>query len=274
MNLKRTAKDLLPPAVIHGLRSLLSAGTGRLRFTGPYRSWDEAAAASDGYDTPQILERVRAAALRVKGGAAAFERDSALFERPEHPFPLLAVLLRTALAHSGQLSVLDFGGSLGSTYYQCRGFLSGLGRLRWSVVEQPAFVECGKREFESDELLFYRTVEECIRAEQPHVALLSSVLQYLPEPADVAHRIVEGRPDAIIVDRTPVHDEPHDAIVVQHVPPSLYRASYPFRVFGRERLVALFGDGYARAADLPTLAFDALERSLNARYVGVLLQRK
>lgn len=272
MDLKRTAKDLLPPVVVSGLRAFRS--TGRVRFTGPYPTWEVAAAASTGYDAREILEKVRAAALRVRRGEAAFERDSVAFDEPEHLFPHLAVFLRTALAHGGQLSVLDFGGSLGSTYYQCRGFLTGLGRLTWSVVEQPAFVECGKREFESDELHFYETVEECMGVQPPHVALLSNVLQYLRDPGDIARRIASGRPEAIIIDRTPVHERPTDSIVVQHVPPSLYRASLPFRIFTRAHLLGLFGDDYALAADLPTLEFETLERKLNAHYVGVLLERK
>jgi hypothetical protein len=63
-------------------------------------------------------------------------------------------------------------------------------------------------------------------------------------------------------------------ILVQHVPPSIYRASYPFRIFGRDRLPALFGERYAPAADLPALPFETLEREWHARYAGVLLERR
>ena len=98
------------------------------------------------------------------------------------------------------------------------------------------------------------------------------MLQYLPDPDAIACRIARVAPAAILIDRTPVHDSPLDSIVVQHVPPSIYRASYPFRIFGRDRLGALFGAGYAAAAELPDTPFEALERTQGARYRGLLLE--
>ncbi|MEO5618664.1 MAG: methyltransferase, TIGR04325 family [Candidatus Eisenbacteria bacterium] len=270
MDWKLAARDLLPPALRRGLRAL-RAGQGA-RFAGPYGSWEAAAAAATGYDAAEILGKVRAAALAVKRGEAVFERDSVRFMKPEPPVELLAVLLRSAAAHSGRVSVLDFGGSLGSTYFQCRPFLTGIASLRWSVVEQQAFVACGRREFESDELLFFDTIEEAARAEPARIAVLSSVLQYLPDPAAIARRITDAQPDAILIDRTPVHDRPDDSIVVQHVAPAIYRASYPFRIFGRDRLPMLFGGRYLPAATLPDTPFDALERQHGARYIGMVLE--
>ena len=91
-----------------------------------------------GYDGPAILAKTREAGLKVKRGEAAYERDSVLFDQVEHSFPLLAGLLRAALSQQGELVVLDFGGALGSTYLQCREFLTPLKRLVWCIVEQPA----------------------------------------------------------------------------------------------------------------------------------------
>ena len=82
----------------------------------------------------------------------AFERDGVVFDQPDYNFPLLACLLRVATESGNRLRVLDFGGSLGSTYFQCRPFLGGVSELRWTVVEQPQFVECGRREFEDGEV--------------------------------------------------------------------------------------------------------------------------
>lgn len=271
MGWKRVVRDMLPPALVRGLRTL-GVGGG-VRFSTPYPTWEAAAGAATGYDAGEILEKVRASALAVKRGEAAFERDSVLFEKPEPPAALLAVLLSAALAHSGRLSVLDFGGSLGSAYFQCRPFLPGVMHLRWSVVEQPQFVACGRRDLENEELRFFETVEEAAANEAPHVAVLLSVLQYLPDPEGVARRIAALNPDAIVIDRTPVGPQAADTIVVQHVNPAIYRASYPFRIFGRGRLASLFGDRYMVTSELSDTPFEALERQHRARYAGMVLER-
>jgi putative methyltransferase (TIGR04325 family) len=129
----------MPSALSRLLRHLLRQGRGSIRFTGDYKSWEDAQKNSTGYSSPEILEKTRAAVLKVKAGQAEFERDSVAFDRPQHEFPLLAGLLRAAAAANGCLSVLDFGGSLGSTYFQSRKFLSTRpSGLRPKGIRDPA----------------------------------------------------------------------------------------------------------------------------------------
>ena len=61
-------------------------------------------------------------AFKVKNGEAVYERDSVLFDEIQYSWGLLAGLEKAALEHDGKLCVLDFGGSLGSTYYQNKQF--------------------------------------------------------------------------------------------------------------------------------------------------------
>jgi putative methyltransferase (TIGR04325 family) len=75
----------------------------------------------------------------------------------------------------GRLTVLDFGGSLGSTYFQNRKFLNFIGDLSWNIVEQPHFVKTGRLYFQNEILHFYYDVEECVKKENPNVLILSSV---------------------------------------------------------------------------------------------------
>jgi putative methyltransferase (TIGR04325 family) len=198
-----------------------------LRFTGDYKSWAEALKDSSGYDAPAILAKTRAAVLKVKRGEAAYERDSVLFDQVEHSFPLLAGLMRAALRQQGELVVLDFGGALGSTYFQCREFLRPLKRLVWCIVEQPAQVACGKSDFESRELRFYASVDECLAVHRPNVLLLSSVLQYLPEPYQTLEAMAQRSVPCLILDRTAFLGDNRERLTVQHVPPSIYESSYP-----------------------------------------------
>jgi putative methyltransferase (TIGR04325 family) len=126
----------------------------RIIFAGHYANWADALRDSEGYDTPLILNKTRDALLQVKNGQAVYERDSVLFDKIEHSFPLLAGLLRAAVAQEGNLCLVDFGGALGSSYFQCRAFLKPVRQLQWLVVEQPAHVQCGRKDFQSDELFF------------------------------------------------------------------------------------------------------------------------
>ena len=82
--------------------------------------------------------------MTVVDGRAAYERDSVLFEEVEYVWPLLASLMWVGARHLGSLNVLDFGGSLGSTYFQNRIFLATLPSVRWNIVEQPRHVEVGR----------------------------------------------------------------------------------------------------------------------------------
>jgi putative methyltransferase (TIGR04325 family) len=197
-------------------------------FRGRYASWAEARQASTGYDAPAILEKVRAATLEVVAGRAACERDSVAFKTTEYSMPLLVFLLYAATRCENRLSVLDFGGSLGSSYWQNRSFLAHLDQLRWSIVEQPHFVAVGRAEIANDVLAFYPSVDQCVRDEQPQMALLSSVLPYLERPFEFMTDLLAHKFQFVVVDRTPFFvDDLPDRITVEHVDPTIYSASYP-----------------------------------------------
>ena len=215
-----------------------------IRYTGDFASWDEAEKVSTGYATAEILQKTRAALLKVKAGEAAFERDSVTFDTMEYEFPLLAGLLRVAMASRGRLSVLDFGGALGSSYFQCRNFLSVVDILEWSVIDQPAQVACGKTDFANHELKFYETTSACLRERQPNVLLLSGVLQYLPEPYTFLETILKESISHVIIERTPFNCRGRDRLTVQHVPAYIYKATYPAWFFSEERFLNAFTGRY------------------------------
>ena len=234
----------LSDAIVRSFRRTFGQKPERTRFTGDFKSWDDAVKFSTGYHAPEILQKTRAALLKVKAGQTAFERDSVTFDTIQYEFPLLAGVLRVATASQGRLSVLDFGGSLGSSYFQCRSFLSVVDVLEWSVVDQPAHVECGKLDFANDELKFYKTISDCRRERQPNVLLLSSVLQYLPAPYAFLETILNEAIPYVIVERTPFHCNGRERLTVQHVPAHIYKASYPAWFFSEQKFLQCFAAGY------------------------------
>lgn len=273
MKIKALAKGLIPPLLWHVMRLAAGSTSGRVRFTGDYASWAEAQAASTGYAAAEILESTRLAMHKVRSGQAVFERDSVLLARPEPPFPLIAGLLRAATVSGGRLSVLDFGGALGSSYYQCRPFLDGIKDLRWSVVEQPAHVACGQAEFSGGQLCFHATVEGCVATERPNVLLVSSVLQYLPAPYECLDALLADRFPHIIADRTAFLSANRDRLTVQHVPKSIYLASYPAWFLSKERFLGKFDPDYRLIQ-----SFQALDRiqpeDEPAFHEGFIFERK
>ena len=241
-------------------------------FTGDYRSFDEAKALTTGYEAGVILERTRKALKKVVDGEAAYERDSVTFEKMELPYPLLCALLRVGAIATGKLSVLDFGGSLGSTYFHCRNVLNGIRELEWSIVEQSAHVECGRREFSNPELQFYDSPEECLRSRKPNVLLLSGVIQTLPDPWGTLRQLLNFPIDAVIIDRTPILETDHDRLTIERISPRIYPASYPAWFLSRTRLNS------AIAGWNQVFEFDALDRhrldGVEIIYKGMLFERR
>ncbi|RYE44958.1 MAG: methyltransferase, TIGR04325 family [Hyphomicrobiales bacterium] len=145
-----------------------------------------------------------------------------------------------ASRHDGRLNVLDFGGAFGSAYWQNRRFLEHLPELRWSVVEQRAFVEAGIKEFQRDHLRFYYDVSECLANEQVNLLLLSGVLHYLPAPYDFLQSTLERRIPYVLIDRAMAHRLGRDRLSIQKVPAWIYDASYPVWLMDADRMENLF----------------------------------
>jgi putative methyltransferase (TIGR04325 family) len=270
MSLMRAiVKDWLPPAILRLRRHYRSGG---IRFEGNYVTWEDASSQCTGYDAAHILEKVLDATLKVKRGEAAFERDSVLFDEIEYAWPVTAGLMWAAAQNGGRLDVLDFGGSLGSSYFQNRVFLAELPHVRWSVVEQVNYVEAGREHIQDDTLRFYSSIDDCHVENKPNVVLLSSVLQYLAEPKLTLIKLIDFSPDYLIVDRTPFLNIQGSSIInIQRVPPKVYLASYPIWFFDLNEFIELLKNlGYSKVC-----AFESLDKlSDSSTWRGFLFKRE
>ncbi len=266
---KQVGKNLLkrwvPPALLHFLRKKPG-----ITWSGNYGSWEEARKESEGYDSDLIVNQVKNSLLKVKSGKAQYERDSVLFDEIQYSWPLLGGLMWVAALGKGELNVLDFGGSLGTTYYQNRKFLAHLPHVRWNIVEQKKVVEAGKEHFEDDRLRFYYDIESCMEDCSPNTILLSSVLQYLEKPHDLLGKIMGLGFEYIILDRTAIAARGDSQLKIQTVPKEIYPASYPCWFFNRSSLLKGFESEY----DIIE-SFDSFEETdQGAVFEGHLLRRK
>jgi putative methyltransferase (TIGR04325 family) len=226
--------------------------TEKVGFFGDYSTWQQAKMEAGGYEAPTILEKTKAAMREILAGRAKFERDSVLLPKEEYPWPLISCLLFTAASNRGRLSVLDFGGALGSSYYQCRPFLENVPELTWAVVEQGHYVEAGRFEFSQRPVSFYGNPTEAVLGAQPNLLLLSSVLPYLPDPWACLGELLALNIRHMVIDRLPFLETDRDRLTVQIVPREIYPASYPAWFFSRSRLLSICTrHGYRERAEWP-----------------------
>ncbi len=238
----------------------LRLGSRRSLFEDFSGSWEEAQASVAGYAAPDIVKPVVQASLAVQEGRAVHERDSVNFDRIHYSWPVLAGLLWSTADHGGSLRVVDVGGSLGTTYRQNRRFLASMREVSWAVVEQPNFVAAGREHFEDGALTFHETIGEA-SATRPRVGLVSGSLQYLEDPYGALADLTASGISVLIIDRTPVHPGDDDRVTLQHVPPSIYPATYPARLLSLPKLLQALSDlGWSVVEE-----FETLERPMVTR---------
>ena len=268
---KNIIKKFVPPLFIDVYSKLTKINIKpKYGWFGNYSSWEEASLLCEGYDSKIILEKVKSALLKVKNCEAVYERDSVLFDHIQYSWALLATLLKIGV-ENGKLHIVDFGGSLGSSYFQNKDFLAVIDDIQWNIVEQSHFVDVGKAEFEDDHLKFYYSIDECLEQIQCDVLLLSSVLQYLESPFSYIEQILMNNFKYIIIDRTAFTLSVQSFITVQRVPPEIYSASYPCWFFNEDSLLDIFQKKY----DLQ-YSFNALDSSNlpNTYFKGFVFKRK
>ena len=234
-------RELIPPAAINLLLRLGLAGN---RFKHGYSSWEEAAASCNGYDAKEISHQILESSRAVRDGFSAYERDGVLFNEIQHSWELLSALLGTP-RKGPLLRVLDWGGSLGSTYRQNRDLLHAAGlEIQWTVLEQKHLAEIGSSEFSNPELSFISDATELL-AENFDVVLFASSICYLESPEEAIHEALRLEASRIVFDRTPHSKGTRDLIGVQRVGKRIYRAGYPIRSFSDGSLGKIIGDGYS-----------------------------
>lgn len=246
-----------------------------LAFDEHQGTWDEALASSSGWSSEQILNTVLGASLKVRDGEAVAERDGSVLDQDEYAWPVIAAVLWQASRDGGEARVLDFGGSFGSSYRQCQRFAAGLQRLRWAVVEQPAFVEAGHKHFANEELSFHESISDASVRVSPNTILCSGTLNYLSDPAETIQSFSRSSASTLIIDRIAVHDGDKDIVAVQRVGGTPYAAEFPMRIFSRARLEQGLSSGWDVISQFRALD-GKMKTSTGRRFVwiGMVLEKR
>ncbi len=250
--------------------------TSIIGYSNRFDNWLQAKGQTDGYQDPHIAKTVATAAKKVLAGSAIYERDSVVFDHREFSFPLATALLWIASRTQGQLRVLDFGGGLGTSFFQNIPFTQWIGNLEWFIVEQPSFVEQSRALFGEQPLAFFTSLAKGIQAARPHLALLSSSLQYVETPYQVLQEIVDARIEVVVIDRTLFSAESSDYATQQHVPKEIFSAVIPAWIFSQDKFVEFMQQDYRMLSEFPAFKSTTnLDLDIrNLRELGYIFVRK
>lgn len=212
-------------------------------YEGDYKSWDDAAADCRGYADNNILIKVADSIDRVLAGEAEYERDSWLFYEQKFNYRICAAIVRCAVQNKNLgVTVLDIGGSLGSTYFQNRKYLTDIHNLQYIIAEQESFADYGHRKLENETLKFINSEDNYNKVGKVDIVLISASLQYIHSYNEVVIKIKNMKPRYIIIDRILVGERVR--ICKQTVPKQIYDSSYPVMIFSEREIYAFFEDEY------------------------------
>jgi putative methyltransferase (TIGR04325 family) len=242
--------------ILHTLKKILKSVIlkplyGNSVWTGQYDSWADVLKKTSSYQADTIFDKVKGAAQAVLNGEALYERDAVLFHEPDFDWALLAVLQQIAISNNNKLALIDFGGSLGSTYFQNRHFLPTID-ISWNVVEQNKFVEMGDEMKMPYALSFHLTIQDALSKSNAKVLLLSSMLQYVEDPYKLLEEMIAYDFEYVILARTSFIKDSQQRLTLQNVPSHIYSASYPCWFFNEEEFIQFFSKKYSLKCHIPT----------------------
>jgi putative methyltransferase (TIGR04325 family) len=171
------------------------------------------------------------------------------------------------------LRVIDFGGSLGSSYFQNKKFLQELKDVYWAVVEQRNFVVTGRRFMQDKNLQFHYTLEEALSATKADLLVMSCTLPYIQKPYELIRELICFNIPYILIDNTPFNFEPRNRLTVQKVPPSIYNGSYPCWFLDYEAVKSAFMRKYIVITEHHNDSVIELD-GRKIKYKGFLLELK
>jgi len=268
ISFKKIIKKTCPPFLIDLLK-MYQTKKSQSGFSGNIKNWDDALVQTTGWHSPEIINKIKTAALQVKNGSSIYEQDGSLFNKQNYFFPVVAGILH-GINKNQNISVVDFGGSLGSHYYQMKSFFPKGLKISWNVVEQEIFVDCGKKEFENDELKFHYSIKNY--QGEKDVFFASGVIQYLKDPYAFIKEIKEFKFKNIIFDRVFFINNAPERIVLQKADSEVfYDASFPAWLLNEDKFVKAFLPQYHLLSDFDSLDPDNKIENFRIYHKGFIL---
>lgn len=235
--------------IINKLKSLFK-NSYSYSYKGDFSSFEDAAKLCKGYAAKEVFEKTCETALKVKNGEFVFERDSVGFLELKYSSEVLEALQSIAKENNNQLQLTDFGGSLGSSYFQYRYFLESLQKISWKVIELPNIVKFGKENMEDGNLMFVSNLQIAEEKEKSAVLFSSSTFQYVSHPFHIVDEIIANEYPYILLDRIAFVNGNKHLLTIQETKEEIYEATYPAWFFNEQIFLKYFEDrGYKLKSD-------------------------
>jgi putative methyltransferase (TIGR04325 family) len=202
-------------------------------FQGPHATWKHAVENSNGWNSPEILEKAVAAAEAVVSGRAEFEQDTIVRDHIRYSPLILGFLY---LAGTDRVDVVDFGGSVATNYLQNRKLIARI-PCTWRIVEIPELVNVANQRIQIDGVSFHARLRDVLPA--GHV-LYSGSLQCLEHPFDSLQETVDGGAQLIALDRLLISRGSQSEIYVLQPSSRYYSSSYPVWAFSLTEITGWF----------------------------------
>jgi len=244
----------------------------RNKFLGRFKTFSLARLnVGEGYASSELLHKIINVNRLVLSGHIVQERDGVKLAVFENSIQInFYLLLEQALLNTNRVSVLDFGGGLGTTYRQFKFFTKQ--KVFWTIVEQHQLVAEGIANFSSEELTF--TCE--IPKTNYDVVLFSAVLDFVEDPyailVEVSSKI---SPNLIIVDRSLFHCGPEDFYTLKATAKHITNGNkYPVAWFSKERFVSrMEALGYNKVDEWKTPDGQVVNRASVGVYRGFAFRK-
>lgn len=216
-----------------------------IEWRGVYHSWREACSGTKGYQDEIMFEQTRNAHRKAIHAEAISKKDNEYFSKKSYSWPIVFGLLWIAANKNNRLNIIDFGGSLGVTYFQSKYFINHIKKIKWSIVEQKHLVRSGNKEFADGNLHFYDSLASCLKKGKPHAILLSGVLHCLANPYRLLAQIKKHRIEYILIDRMPfLLNGGKDIVTKQYTHKPIYESSAPSWFFNLDKFLSFLRPQY------------------------------
>ncbi len=175
----------------------------KITYHGPFDNWISAQKKSKGYNDSKILSKVKKNTLIAKNNIYFFERDGSLLKKNTISINRLHLILDLMNKKKRKLNIIDFGGSLASMYFKIKNIIDLKNKNKWNIVEQKIFAKEGNKTFKNQNLFFFDNINK-IKDKKIDLIILSGTLQYVEQPKHVLKKILNRKPEIILIERTPV----------------------------------------------------------------------
>lgn len=234
MNLSQLSALLTPPIFV-SLWTRIRWRFGLQGWRGTYRSMDEALIATRSTRYQTIAQD----SFYIKGRLLPKQSNQpARFLDIKNLGILASVLVACCTKENKILVVLDFGGGVGLHYQLLRKFIPLEISLKWGIVELPAVTEIGRAESTSNELTYFRSLEEFRETFGiADIVIASGVLQTMPIPKVTLKEFASCGANIVLVNLPLLHSE-GDFIAVNHATTQ----AYPLWFFSEKKFMAELPD--------------------------------